>query len=150
MHSKPHGKIFDEDSELDVLCESEDDEQHLFDPKRCFLKKMEKLKDVDLLETLVVLKFKQIYTRAVQLRTEFEESFSLAKINPFLMKNMVPIILSQLVEELGSHAEFGPDLRSVLIAMLIRNLIDIHTFQRLTLDLHTLDTRKTDRQISKL
>jgi hypothetical protein len=94
VHSKPHGQKMDEDSELDVLCESEDEQEYLFNFKRSFLKKLEKLKDVDVLETLVILRFKQVYRRAVQLRTEFEESFSLSKINPFFMKNLTPIILS--------------------------------------------------------
>lgn len=49
VHSKPHGQRMDCDSEIDVLCESEDEQEYLFDFKRSLLNKLEKLKDIDLL-----------------------------------------------------------------------------------------------------
>lgn len=139
VHVKPHGLKHNKESNLDYMMESEDDEEYLYDFKANFLNQVAKLKEIGVVETLVLLKFKQIYRQAKVISKEFEQSFSMSKVLPNFFTKLVPIIMNELIDSIGYMKEFQPEIKGLLIALSINNQIDINTFNRLLIDLEELE-----------
>lgn len=121
VHIKPMGCLFNPESELDFMCESEDDQEELHDFKLNFLNQMILLKDVSLFHTMVIIKFKQALRQAGVIGREFENCFSMAKVMPLIQIKPLAVVMSQVVLELGGMIEFHKEIKGLLICLFLNN-----------------------------